>query len=64
MFDQIFLSPQAKRGVIISDGNVLYKLPLELPNDLTSKKIRKEKENLKTSYICCPALSTPPKDET
>ena len=34
MFDQIFLSPQVKRSVIISNKDSIYELPLELPNDL------------------------------
>ena len=34
MFDQIFVSPQVKRIVIISNKHGIYKLPHELPNDL------------------------------
>ena len=35
MFYQIFLSPQAKRNVIIiSNKHGIYELPNELPNDL------------------------------
>ena len=34
MFYQIFFSPQVKRIVIISNKNVLYELPHELPNYL------------------------------
>ena len=34
MFYQIFLSPQAKRIVIISNKHSIQKLPQELPNDL------------------------------
>ena len=34
MFYQIFLSPQMKRIVIISDKHGIYELPHELPNDL------------------------------
>ena len=34
MIDQTFLSPQAKRSVIISNIHGTYELPQELPNDL------------------------------
>ena len=34
MFYQIFLSPQVKRIVIISNEHGIYELPHELPNDL------------------------------
>ena len=34
MFDKIFMSPQVKRIVIISNKDVLYELLHELPNDL------------------------------
>ena len=34
MFYQIFLSPQVKRIVIISNKHGIYELPHELPNDL------------------------------
>ena len=34
MFQQIFLSPQVKRIMIISTKHVIYELPHELPNDL------------------------------
>ena len=34
MFDQIYFSSQMKRGAIISNKYVIYKLPHELPNDL------------------------------
>ena len=37
MFYQIFLSPQAKRIVIISNKHGIYKLPHELPIDLRLK---------------------------
>ena len=33
MFHQIFLSPQVKRRVIISNKDSIYDLPQELPND-------------------------------
>ena len=33
MFYQIFLSPQVKRIVIISNKHGIYELPHELPND-------------------------------
>ena len=34
MFDQILLSPQVKRSVIITYKHGIYELPHELPNDL------------------------------
>ena len=33
MFDQIFLSSQMKRSVIISNKDIVYEFPHELPND-------------------------------
>ena len=37
MFYEIFLSPQVKRIVIISNKHGMYELPHELPNDLILK---------------------------
>ena len=37
MFDQIFLSPQVKRGVIISKKYGIYELSHEMPNILGLK---------------------------
>ena len=34
MFHQIFLSPQVKQTIIISDTHAIYELPHELPNGL------------------------------
>ena len=34
MFDKIYVLPQAKRIVIISNKHGIYELPHELPNDL------------------------------
>ena len=34
MFHQIFLSPQVKRVVTISNKHGIYRLPHEFPNDL------------------------------
>ena len=34
MFYQMFLSPQVKRGAIITSKYGIYELPHELPNDL------------------------------
>ena len=34
MFDEVFVSPQVKRIVIISNKHGIYELPHELPNDL------------------------------
>ena len=50
MFYQIFISPQAKRCVIITYKHGIYELPHELPNDLRRKEIRKYQESLKNSY--------------
>ena len=50
MFYQIFISPQAKRCVIITYKHGIYELPHELPNDLRLKEIRKYQESLKNSY--------------
>ena len=33
MFDQISLSPQVKRSVIIGNEHGIYELPQELPNE-------------------------------
>ena len=38
MFDKIFVSPQVKRIVIISNKHGIYDLPYELPNDLRLRK--------------------------
>ena len=37
MFDEIFLSPQAKQSAIINNKHGMYELPHELPKDLTLK---------------------------
>ena len=34
MVERIFLSPQVKRNLIISNQISIYKLPYDLPNDL------------------------------
>ena len=47
MFDKIFVSPQVKRMVIISNKHGIYELPHELPNNL---RLRKYQEDLKTSH--------------
>ena len=39
IFYQIFLSPQAKRIVIISNKHSIYELPHELPKDLRRSQI-------------------------
>ena len=39
MFDKIFVSPQVKRIVIISNKHGIYELPHELPNDLRLRKL-------------------------
>ena len=50
MFDEIFLSPQVKQIVIISNKLGIYELPRELPNDLRLKILGnwKYQEDLKT----------------
>ena len=44
---QIFFSQQVERSVIISNKHGIYELPHELPNHFI---LRKDQENLKTSY--------------
>ena len=39
MFDKIFVSPQVKWMVIISNKHGIYELPYELPNDLRLKTL-------------------------
>ena len=39
MFDKIFMSPQVKRIMIISNKHGIYELPYELPNDLDFRKL-------------------------
>ena len=39
MFYEIFLSPQVKQIVIISNKHGIYELPQELPNDLRLRKL-------------------------
>ena len=34
MFDQILVSPEGKRSMIIGNKHSIYELPHELPNDL------------------------------
>ena len=52
MFDQIFLSPQKKRSVIISSKHGLYELTHELPNDLRLRILRNEEISEKsTNFI-------------
>ena len=49
MFDEIFLSPQVKRIVIISNKHIIYQLPYELTNDLKLSRFMKYQEYLKIS---------------
>ena len=51
MFDKIFVSPQMKRMVIISNKHGIYELPQQLLNDLRLRtlEIRKYQEDLKIS---------------
>ena len=44
-FPQIFLLPQMKRSVIVSNKCGIYQLPQEMPNDSSFKKYQ---ETLKT----------------
>ena len=50
MFQQIFLSPQVKRIVIITTKHVIYELPHELQNDLRLR-ILGNKKILRTSHV-------------
>ena len=64
VFYQIFLSPQLKRSVIISNKHGIYKLPHKLPHDLRLRKLGKNKvyqNNLKTSRNFNLVSSFPPK---
>ena len=47
MFDQIFLSLQVKRRVIISNKNGIYELSHKLPNDLRRKGLGNEETSAK-----------------
>ena len=59
MVDQIFLSPQVKRTVIVSNKLIIYELAHKLPSDLRlsnvrkSGSIRKTHENYGLSQIFC-----------
>ena len=44
MVERIFLSPEVKRSVIISNNYGIYELPHDLPNDL---RLRLELENIR-----------------
>ena len=41
MFYQFFFSPKVKRWAITTYKHAIYKLPHELPNDLSLKDLRK-----------------------
>ena len=50
MFDKIFVSPQVKQIVIISNKHGIYELPQKLPNDfrlrtLGNKEISRRSQN-------------------
>ena len=51
MFDQIFLSLQVKRRVIISNKNGIYELSHKLPNDLRRKVLGNEETSAKYQNI-------------
>ena len=61
MFDQIFLSSQVKRCMIISNKYGIHELPHKLPKDLGSQENKKYQENFKTSYNYSLVVSLPPK---
>ena len=44
MFYQIFLLPQVKQILIISNKHGIYELPHELPNDLRLRKLKSIKK--------------------
>ena len=46
MFDKIFVSPEVKRIVIISNKHGIYELPHELPNDLRVRTISQKNYSL------------------
>ena len=51
MFDKIFVSPQMKRIMIISNKHGIYELTHELPNDLrfralANKEISRKSQNV------------------
>ena len=50
MFHQIFLSPQVKRRVFISNKQGLYELPHELPNDLKLRILGNKEKKLAKNY--------------
>ena len=54
MFDKIFVSPQVKRIMIISNKHGIYVLPHGLPNDLRLLKTSK-------NYSLAPSPHPPPK---
>ena len=55
MFDKIFLSPQVKRNVIVSNKHGIHELPQELPNNLRLKTAISQK-NCSLSEIFWPGL--------
>ena len=48
MFDQIFLSPQIKGSVIISNKHGTYEFIHELPNDLSLRILRNYEVSIKS----------------
>ena len=60
MFDKIFVSPQVKQIVIISNKHGIYELPHELPNDLRKlgniKKISKPHRIVSWRPVSLPEL--------
>ena len=58
MVEQIFLSPQVKQSVIISDKYGIYELPHELPDDLRLRKLGNIRKTSKFRRIIayCPVF--------
>ena len=63
MFDQIFLSPQVKRSMTISNRHGIYKLPYEFLIDLKLYMLGKQEVSGKSqSILICYIGSTTVKD--
>ena len=60
MLYEIFFSPQVKQSVVVSNKHGIYELPHETRNNV---RLRKDQENLKTSYSfnLLPSLSPKPR---
>ena len=51
MFYQIFLPPQVKRSAIVSNKQVVYELPHELPNDLRLRILENKEKSGKSRNL-------------